>query len=320
MADKRINHGDGQAIAALAVAQHGVVSAAQLYALHLSRDQVSQRVSAGWLHRLHRGVYAVGHSRLSPAGFWMAATLAAGPGAVLSHISAATLWQILGPRNTSWGMLVEPGDGKPTEVHVIKPGLGGIRQRGGIILHRSTTLLEHELTAHRRIPVTGPGRTLLDIAASAPRRVLERALDEAERSRLCAPTDLAAILEEHRGQPGAGALGRVVRSHAIGSTLTRSELEERFLGLCRDRHLPQPVLNVPLHGLTVDCLWAAAKLIVELDGRRSHGTRRAFQDDRDRDSLLAAHGYVTLRFTWWDVTRRPGVVAQRLRRVLAGRT
>lgn len=126
-------------------------------------------------------------------------------------------------------------------------------------------------------------------------------------------------MERHRGEPGVGPLQKVLESHLIGSTVTRSELEERFLALCRSHRLPQPLVNAPLYDLTVDFLWAEAKLVVEVDGRGTHATRRAFQDDRDRDSLLAVHGYQTLRFTWLDVTRRPGVVAHRLRKVLADR-
>src|SRR5207342_1447140 len=115
---------------------------------------------------------------------------------------------------------------------------------------------------------------------------------------------------------GAGALGRVLRSHRAGSTLTRSELEERFLAVCRSYRLPQPEVNVPLLDYVVDFLWRDASLIVEVDGHASHGTRRAFQADRDRDGRLAVAGYRVLRFTWRDVTRRSAVVADRVRRLL----
>jgi very-short-patch-repair endonuclease len=187
------------------------------------------------------------------------------------------------------------------------------------VVHRSTTFVSGESTTHRGIRVTTPARTILDLASVLGPRPLERAIDEAERLSLSDQRDLEALAAAHRGEPGAGVLRRVLRSHTIGSTLTRSELEERFLRLCSDRQLPQPLVNAPLHDLTVDFLWADARVVAELDGRGSHDTRRAFQDDRDRDSLLAAHRYVTLRFTWWDVTQRPAVVADRLRRVLAHR-
>jgi very-short-patch-repair endonuclease len=103
----------------------------------------------------------------------------------------------------------------------------------------------------------------------------------------------------------------------VGTTATRSELEERFLALCWKHCLPQPEVNVPLLDYVVDFLWREAKLVVEVDGHATHGTRRAFQADRDRDGCLAVAGYRVLRFTWWDVTRRPPVVADRVRRMLA---
>jgi very-short-patch-repair endonuclease len=167
------------------------------------------------------------------------------------------------------------------------------------------------------IPVTSPARTLLDLASCLPRRRLERAVDEGERLRLCEPLELAAIARAHRGHPGVRRLRAVLARHAIGSTATRSELEERFLALCRRRQLPRPKVNEPLLGYVVDFLWPDARLIVELDGHAAHGTTEAFQRDRDRDSRLSAHGYRTLRFTWWDVTRRPAVVVDRVRRSLA---
>jgi very-short-patch-repair endonuclease len=133
------------------------------------------------------------------------------------------------------------------------------------------------------------------------------------------PDDLIAIAQRHRGDPGAGALNAQLRTHAIGSTVTRSELEERFLALGRTRGVPAPKVNEPLLGYIVDFLWPTACLIVEVDGRAAHGTSQAFQRDRDRDTRLVAHGYRTLRFTWWDVTRRPTVVTDRVRRSLRAR-
>ena len=288
----------------MAEAQHGVASAAQLYALGLSKDQVDRRVRAGWLHRVYRGVYALGREQLALEGRLMAAALAC-EGAVVSHLSAAALWRIHASA--------------PVSSEVTVSNSGGRRGRRGLVVHRATTLRSDEVSRHLGIPVTSPARTLLDVAARLRSRQLERAVDEAERLGHCRAADLRAMLACHRGHRGAGPLGRTLNEHSVGSTVTRSELEERFLALCREHRLPQPLVNAPLHELTVDFLWTAEKLVVEVDGRRSHATRRAFQDDRDRDSLLAAHGYVTLRFTWWDVTRRAAVVVHRLRRVLTDR-
>jgi len=170
-----------------------------------------------------------------------------------------------------------------------------------------------ECTLHCRIPVTTPARTLLDLATFLPRRQLERAVDEADRLRLCTEEELEAISGVHRGHPGAGALGRLLEDHLAGSTATRNDFEERFLSLCRRYRLPQPEVNVPLLDYVVDFFWREAHLVVEVDGRATYGTRRAFQADRDRDGRLAVAGYRVIRFTWWDVTRRAAVVADRIR-------
>jgi very-short-patch-repair endonuclease/predicted transcriptional regulator of viral defense system len=294
-----------ESITELAERQHGVIATAQLYSLGLSQTQVATRARNGWLHRLHRGVYAVGHRRVSRHGLWMAAVLACGEGAVLSHGAAGELWK-----------LSQSTEGATNGLDVTIPSQRGVLVRPGLVVHRVPSLRLEETTRHEGVPVTTPARTLLDLALELPRRELERAIDEAERLRLCRQADLEAIIEAHFGRAGAGALRRVLETHRIGTTLTRSELEERFLALCRRHRLPGPGVNVPLLDYVVDFLWPEARLIVEVDGRATHGTRRAFQADRDRDSRLAVAGYRVLRFTWWDVTRRPAVVADRVRRLL----
>ena len=298
-------------LALLAERQHGIVAAWQLYLLGLSDDQVSHRVKAGWLHRMHRGVYSVGHRRIPPAGHWMAAVLAVArpapgtPTAVLSHRSAAALWTLC----------AEVGEA-PVDVTVRG---SNPKRRPGLRLHRTNKLEDDEITRRRGIPCTTAARTLLDLGSVLRRRQLERAIDEAEHKRLCDTAEIEKLLERYRGRPGTALLAQVLGGHEPGSTLTRSELEERFLAVCRNTELPSPQVNAALVGLTVDFLWPHARLVVEVDGRRSHATRRAFQDDRDRDTLLAANGYHVMRFTWWDVTRRPAVVASRVARVLAQR-
>jgi very-short-patch-repair endonuclease len=142
-------------------------------------------------------------------------------------------------------------------------------------------------------------------------------MDEAERLRLCTEDDLDEIVGAHFGRSGSGALRHLLREHRAGSTATRKDFEETFLALCRTHHLPQPEVNVPLLDYVVDLLWAEPKLVVEVDGRESHATRRGFQEDRDRDGRLAVAGYRVLRFTWFDVTRRPAVVANRVLRLLS---
>jgi very-short-patch-repair endonuclease len=297
---------DSVAAANLAARQHGVIAVGQLYSLGLSDRQLRRRVASGWLHRIHRGVYAVGHRNLTREGWWMAAVLACGDGTVLSHQAAAELWKLRQRRGV-----------RPSVVDVTVPSASGRRPRSGIVVHREKAPRPRERFVHCRIPVTSPARTILDLASRLPRRQLERAMDEAERLNLCTEDNLDEIVRAHFGRAGAGTLGDLIREHQAGATATRNDFEELFLALCRRRQLPQPEVNVPLLDYVVDFIWLEARLVVEVDGRATHGTRRAFQDDRERDGRLAVAGYRVLRFTWWDVTRRPAVVADRVRRLLA---
>lgn len=290
----------------LAKQQHGVVATRQLRRMKVSWEQVRDRREPGWLRRVHQGVYVVAGWEGAATTRWMAAVIASGPGAVLSHGDAAVLW----------GLAKRTGATEaPLPVEVTVPTESHRRRRAGIALHR-VELADDEVTVHRRIPVSSAARTIFDLAARVGRRQLERLIDEAERLKLCGVADLVAALDRNRGRPGAARLANLIASHTPGSTLTSSELEERFLLLCRARGLPHPLVNVFLLGLTVDFLWPAG-LVAEVDGAASHLNRRAFQDDRDRDGLLVANGYTVLRFTWWDVVRRPAVVAERIRRALS---
>jgi very-short-patch-repair endonuclease len=286
-------------IARLAERQHGVVALPQLVRLGLSQRAVSHRTAAGRLHRIHRGVYAVGHPVLPRYGRWMAAVLAAGPGAALSHASAAALWEI---RPTA-----------ATRIDVSVPLAGGRAKRPGLRIHRATALRSDETRRHHGIRVTTPARTLVDLASSLPRRALERALDQAEILELFDLRQLDNVIDAHPGQRGAGALAAALGDHHAGTTVTRSALEEAFLALCAAHALERPQTNVRVCGLEVDFLFAAQRLVVEVDGYRFHRTRRAFERDRERDAILARAGYRTLRFTYRQVTAAPAEVAQTIR-------
>jgi very-short-patch-repair endonuclease len=287
-----------QRIAVLATRQHGVVATRQLAALGLSQRAVSHRAAVGRLHRIHRGVYAVGHPVLTVNGRRMAAVLAAGPGAVLSHASAAALWEI---RPTS-----------ATRIDVTVGSAGGRGKRAGLHIHRTPTLQADEITERQGIRVTTPARTLLDLAAILPRRALERALDEAEIHELYDHASLDALARTHAGERGARCLQRALDEDA-DPTLTDSELEELMLALCDDHRLERPKPQAWVAGLRVDFLFAASRLVVETDGYRYHRTRRAFERDRERDAILARAGYRTLRFTHRQLTRRPAEVAETIR-------
>jgi very-short-patch-repair endonuclease len=286
-------------IARLAERQHGVVATRQLAALGLQQRAVSYRAAAGRLHRVHRGVYAVGHTVLTANGRRMAAVLAAGPGAVLSHASAAALWEIRPTNATRIDVTVRTKRG---------------RARRGLRIHRTSTLQADEVTDHQGIPVTTPSRTLLDLAATLPRRALERALDEAEVQELYDLTSLTAIARAHAGERGARALTEAL-DHDAGTTLTDSELEELMLALCDEHRLERPKPQTRVAGLRVDFYFAAARLVVETDGYRYHRTRRAFERDRERDAILARAGYRTLRFTHRQLTKRAAEVAATITKV-----
>ncbi len=269
-------------IAALATHQHGVVATRQLVALGLTRRAVSHRADAGRLHVLHRGVYAVGHAEISHLGRWMAAVLACGDRAALSHRSAAALWGIRA--NTA------------ERTDVIVPTPGGRAARDRLRIHRCPTLGADEVTVRERIPVTIPARTVLDVAATLTPRQLERLLDQVEMERVTDYRALGAIASAHPNHRGSRRLRATLATHLAGSTLTRSDLESRYLAICRAHGLPAPRVNVRIGEHTVDFLFPDRRLIVEIDSWTYHRTRaRSTRIAARRDHLTA--GYRTLRFT-----------------------
>jgi very-short-patch-repair endonuclease len=274
---KGANPDPDAAIARLAARQHGVVSVTQLASVGVHRRGVSRRVQARRLHRIHRGVYAVGHPGLSQEGKWMAAVLACGEGAVLSHRSAAALWKMIATA--------------PSLTDVTVPGDAGRKRRVGINLHRSITLLPSHTMRHAGIPVTKPARTLEDL-----RRVLS-------------PDEFAAVLRQAEYR-------RLPTGDRLRPDRTRSELESRFLALCRRHRLPKPEVNVRIEPFTVDFLWPRRRVVVEVDGWNSHGTRSAFEADRARDAHLATLGYEVVRFTWRQLSEQPKRVVTTIRTLL----
>jgi very-short-patch-repair endonuclease len=293
-------------IAQLAARQHGVVAVTQLRELGLTSRTARSRVATGRLHRLHRGVYAVGHPVISTKGRWMAAALACGGDAVLSHRSAAALWGI---RPTT-----------RTAIDVISPRRTG-RGRARIEVHRPAGLRADDVTSVDGIPCTTVARTLLDLAGVVDRRTLERAYEQAEVLRLLDLEAVADVLARSSGRRGAAALLAVVRECDQSTTLTRNDLEERFLAICDAAALPRPRVNawVPLDGggVEVDFLWPRERLIIETDGHQVHGTRRAFERDRRRDRRLLLAGWRVVRFTWRQIVRDPDEVVATVGALLA---
>jgi very-short-patch-repair endonuclease len=231
----------------------------------------------------------------------MAAVLAGGPGAVLSHAAAGALWELRASAATR------------TDITVRRTGRG---TRPGLRIHRPRQLSSTEVTTHLGIPVTTPARTILDLAATLQRRPLERLLDQAENARLTDVACLAALARAHPGHRGAGRLLRALSRHTPGTTLTRSEREERFLALCRAHGLPQPRVNEYVEGFEVDFSFLDARLLVETDSWTWHRSREAFERDRHRDAAHTRAGYSTLRFTHRQLTHEPAAVAATLRAAL----
>jgi REase_MTES_1575/Transcriptional regulator, AbiEi antitoxin len=280
-------------LAALARRQHGVVTLGQLAELGLRRSAVAERARRGRLHRVHRGVYAVGHLALTRNGRFMAAVLACGEGAALSHFSAAVLWGIL--------------DDRGQRIHVTAEKQ---RRCRGIVVHHAP--LDGERVRRHGIVVTTPARTIVDLADVVIKpRTLERAIDEAEYLRL----DWAQAAPR-QGRRGSGLLSSVLAVHEPGSTRTRSQFEEDFLVFCDDGGFPRPEVNYCIEGYLCDFVWVRHRVVVETDGRQAHDTRRARERDPVRDADLQIAGWRVVRITSVRFSREPEAVAEQLRRLL----
>ncbi len=262
----------------LASWQHGIVTVAQLREEGLDGSAVRRAVQAGRLHRVHRGVYAVGHRSLSWRGRWLAAVLAAGEGAALSHSSAAALWQFLRP--------------VPGPIHVTLGAQSGRARRRGIELHRCRTLTPSHVTRHHGIVVTTPARTIEDIRDAVEPYLFRRALRQAE-------------LAGHRVP------------HLSVTKRTRSDLELLFLALCDDHGIPRPLVNHRVHGHRVDFFFVDHRLAVETDSWQYHRGSVALEDDHERDLALRAHGIETRRYTGDQLEAAPEAVVADLRGALA---
>lgn len=283
------SRGPDELIASLAAAQHGVIARFQMRTLGISNDAITHRMATGRLHRIHRGVFAVGHGRVTRLGRWMAAVLACGPSAVLSHAAAAALWQIKDSNKGRPDVTVPPG----------------AKRRDGIEVHRSLLPLD-EVTIYEGMPVTTLARTILDVAASSRPDQIERMLREADFLRLTDPVGVPALLERYPRRPGSRALRAAIRRMDESTGRTRSELEERFKALVSQANLRRPEVNATLDLGTAtirpDFLWRDQRLIVELDGWQAHGTKAAFEADRARDRAATRAGFRVIRATWTQLT------------------
>ena len=287
-------------VAWCAARQHGVVARGQLVAAGITRSGIERRVAAGWLHRLHRGVFAVGHPGLSRRGRWMAAVLAGGTAGVLSHRSAGALW----------GMCIDASGPEITVPGRKRHAQADVTVHSGAIRPGDVVLLDG-------IRVTKVARTLLDLAEVLTVEQLVRAVDQATAARHLHPDLMSSMIRQTRGRRGLKPLKQALLITRPQDVLTRSQLERRALRLITNVRLPAPEANVRLHRYEVDLLWRAHRVVVELDGREWHDTPAAFERDRRRDADLMAHGWRVLRFTWRQVVNDPVWVAARLSAVLA---
>lgn len=289
----------GRELRRVAERQFGTIATRQLHAIGFSADVIAGMVAKSWLIPVHHGVYAVGHGRLGDRGIWMAAVLACGPSALLSHRSAAALWRIAIDSIAF------------TEVLATKSG----RRHKRVLVHRARSIHPEDRVVLDGIPVTSIPRTLLDLADVLSPRRLERAFEEADRLRLLDATALQRLLERANGRRHRHRLA-ALQAQFRPAPPTRSELEHRFIELVDEAGLAQPLVNTIVQGLEVDMLWPEARLIVELDGYAFHSHRAAFERDRDRALALEAAGYRVIRVTWRELHEQPELVLDALRAAL----
>jgi Protein of unknown function (DUF559) len=294
--------GIDQTIGALADRQYGPVAHRQLRRAGISRDAVRARVLRGSLYERHRGVYVVGRRTLDQRGEWMAAVLACGDDALLGYWDAAALQRLLKKLRS--------------QIHVI--GRRSRHHRPGLVVHRPRRIDPEDRTVYDGIPVTSVARTLVDLAAVANPRVVERASNEAERLGVLDLEQLRAVYGRSHGRRGLHVIRRLIAAHApaVG---TDSGLEVDFQKLCRAQGLPPPLTNVEVAGSTVDAYWPDCGLVVELDGYEFHRTRAAFERDRARDTALRLAGKEVVRFTDRQVTGDPRWVGNTVRRLRSRR-
>jgi very-short-patch-repair endonuclease len=279
-----------------------LVTRRQLLRAGLSDDVVDVRIGRGLLTRVHRGVFQVGPI-VAPRASEMAACLACGNAAFVGHRSAAALSQLLPPDNLA----------RKVEIVLRR----GIRRHPAIHIRRACSLRDAEVAILDGIPVTTPARTILDLAASASPRELERALAEALARHMTTRGELQNMLAHARGRRGTAALRAWLEGR--GPALTRSEAEERFLALVRRAQLPEPRLNVRVAGFEVDFLWRSEMLVAEVDGFAFHADATAFENDRRRDLALTSTGLRVVRITWQQLVNESEIVLVRLAQALVRR-
>jgi uncharacterized protein DUF559/putative AbiEi antitoxin of type IV toxin-antitoxin system len=284
----------------LARRQHGVIARKQLLCLGFTPKALHHRVKTGRLHPLRTGVYAVGRPQITREGRWMAALLACGEGAMLSHRSAAALW----------GFGVE----HPDYIEISVRRHHKVR-RPGIRVHDRAGLWSRDIGSCFGIPVTQPVRTFLDLATVAGPRTLERAINEADKLDVINADALRRALDDYRGQPGVRPLRRILDEHTF--RLSDDELERLFRPIAVTAGLPTPLTKHKVNDFEVDFFWPDLRLVVETDGWRYHRTPSAQTRDALRFQTHTAAGLTPLRFSHWQVKYEPAHVRRILQKTAA---
>jgi very-short-patch-repair endonuclease len=287
--------------ARLAGRQHGVVGSWQLLALGVKASAITRRLADGRLRRMHRGVYAVGP--LDRKGFWMAAVLAAGEGAVLSHRDAAMLWDL---RQTNR---------RAVDVTVVGTSR---RSRPRLTIHSAIELHPDDRAEVDGIPVTSVSRTLLDLAEVVAPTQLRRAYEAAERLQILDISALNELITRSNGRRGLAALNALLDYDPAPATGSKSDLESAFFDLVRKAGLPLPHLNVLVEGYLVDAYWPAARLVVELQSSEHHAHRQAFDRDYAKLGRLAMAGYTVLPITHQQLMENATWVVEAVDSILRG--
>ena len=279
-------------IEAIAGAQRARLGRSQLLAAGITAGAIKRRSRSGRLKPVHPGVYALPHTEDVPLATEIAALLACGEGAALSHHSAITLWRL------------RPGVARPIHITVPRESRGS--KLAGVVVHRSKTLAAADLRIHGGLPVVAPARALLDASATLPDRDVERLLDEGLFAlKIVTHVESDDVLERAGGHPGRWRLARVAGAHHR-STKTDSPPEEKLLALIRATGLPDPQLRTYVLDYRLDFLWPELKLAVEVDAYGTHGSPARFEADRRRDArLLTEAGIVVIRLTKAMIEERP---------------
>jgi Transcriptional regulator, AbiEi antitoxin len=297
--DKKRTH---QPLANLAGQQHGVVSTRQLEGLGYSRDAASRAARSGRLHRLHRGVYAVGHMSLTWHSHCLAAVLACAPNALASHTSAAWLWGLVPNQPGTFDVTA------PTRRHA----------KADLRLHYAH-LADSDRAVCEGIPATALPRTLVDLAATLSATRLDRVIERSEQLRLFDLGAMNELLDRVGGHPGVGRLRRALAVYRDEPAFTRSDLERRFLGLVKRSGLPVPSMNFQEGEYQLDAYWQPERFAVELDVYETHGGRAAFERDRLRQENLKLRGIEMIRVTGVRLDRESSHVIGRVAALLEQR-